>query len=219
MIARNEWTGPAGPVLLGQLTPEELAACVAEVKQITEWAPLGMMDKSIPTDWRAYALYGYSTDPLNVHNLWYRLPEGRLADEARLSQPEDIVPTTAAPQFPTCCHVANDLFGKNERVRILVVGKHSTIPKHEDPARFPKWEDRRIVRLHIPLIVPSSDYVFRAWDRDGMESTPCNVAGQIWFIDTDTAHEVINDSDEDRYHLVVDKFLTPQLRSLLKADA
>lgn len=171
-----------------------------------------------PVEWSAYALRGYSTDPRDPHSpTTWRFRETKYGTPVGIPAqlPGDLMFTTAAPAFPSCLALAEQIPGASERIRILRLGPGGVIPKHRDPLHEPRWEDRSIIRLHVPLVVPEG-CVFFSWDRRGQAHQVCETPGEVWFIDTDSPHMVVNASLRPRYHLVIDRFLDPDLRRCLE---
>lgn len=220
-ISPTTWTGPIGPVRLKSVRVD-LTACHAEVRAVPDWSPLFMHQAGgrWAVDWRAFSLRGYSDLPLDVYSPATR-GHGAAARGEAVAPPTVTLPlvyTTAAAKFPHCLAVADQIPGASERIRINWLGPGGILPKHRDPFHSSRWEDRTIVRFHVPLLVPDG-CVFFAWDRRGQCHQVCDPPGSVWFIDTDAPHMAVNASTEPRYHLVVDKFLDPELRGALMASA
>jgi hypothetical protein len=228
LLTPPAWTGPAGPVrLAGRRQPYQapVAACAAEIQAIPAgaWTRLTMHRPDAPiwrVAWSAHTLRGYSADARDAHSPTTRQFRAAAhgAVEIPEQRPEDLMLTTAAPAFPACLAMAERIPGRSERIRILQLGPAGIIPKHRDPLHEPRWEDRTIVRFHIPIIVPEG-CVFFAWDRRGQVHQICEPLGSVWFVDTDLPHMAVNASLLARYHLVIDKFLDDELRETLMASA
>jgi len=213
------WTGPMGPCSLPFKVDVE--ACAKEILAISQWHPIQMYnDHTWRVDWRSASLVGYSEDPLDVQSPLTRLsaatgdgPSLGLKDLIRID-PDLIKRTPLALSCPTCLSVADQIPGLNERVRVNYLGPRSIIPKHRDPGFSKVWEQRRIVRFHIPII-RSPGCVFFSWDRKDQCHEICQEIGSVWFVETGNQHMGVNATRDGRYHLVVDKFLNPELRELL----
>jgi hypothetical protein len=217
----THWTGPIGPIRLeGIAVPR--AACVAEVRAIpaTGWAQLTMHRpgaRNWPVAWWAHTLRGHSrraTDPHSATTWRFGPATHGLSPEIPNEALHGLFFTDAAAASPACLAVAAAIPGESERIRVLRLGPGGILPKHRDPLHAPRWEDRTLVRFHVPLIVPDGCCFF-AWDRHGQCHQICDPVGSIWFIDTDAPHMAVNASTEPRYHLVVDKFLDDELRERL----
>ena len=224
MIAPPTWTGPIGPVRL-EAIEVPLAACAAEIAAVgpgRHWRSLTMYQPGgdvWAAPWSAIALRGYSENPRNVHSpTTWKFAYAQMGAQVEMPRqsPRDLCLTTVAPAFPACLAVADAIPGESERIRINRLGPGGILPKHRDPLHEPRWEDRTLVRFHVPIVVPAG-CVFFAWDRHGQSHQVCDPSGSVWFIDTDAPHMAVNASTESRYHLVVDKFLDDELRRCLEA--
>jgi hypothetical protein len=109
--------------------------------------------------------------------------------------------------------VADAMPGANERVRLLVLGPGGILPKHVDPHHADRWEDREIVRFHVPVIVPEGAVLLQ-WDRDGVAHA-FEPVGSVRFLDASLPHLAVNGTRSPRIHLVIDKFLNDELRAMM----
>lgn len=90
--------------------------------------------------------------------------------------------------------------------RLLRLGPGASIGAHTD---LDLSYDDGEVRLHVP-IVTSPDVTFLL-DGERIEMA----AGECWYLDLNHTHEVRNDGDRPRIHLVVDARVNPWLGSAL----
>jgi len=99
-------------------------------------------------------------------------------------------------------------------VRLLRLGPGALIREHRDYRLG--YEDGE-VRLHVPVCTSDRVEFVHAGERVDMS------LGEVWYLDLNLPHSVINRSDEARVHLVVDcvvnEWLDEQLRSAPSAAA
>lgn len=90
-------------------------------------------------------------------------------------------------------------------VRMLKVKAHSQIREHTDMSFF-NFEKGTYIRLHIPIYT-SSEVKFM------LGGEPCYLeAGKLYATDVSRRHNVINDSDQNRVHIVADIKVTGEER-------
>lgn len=103
-----------------------------------------------------------------------------------------------------------------ERIRItkLVAGK--TLKKHTDNIDN-DIRSKKIARVHIPIRT-NSKVIFTLYeDADDEKGQAFKLkTGHYYCLDVTKPHSVSNNSNTDRYHLVVDCFLNNKLKTLLK---
>ena len=89
----------------------------------------------------------------------------------------------------------------------------TTIKKHTDKVDK-EIKAGKLVRLHVPL--RTSDNVhFYLWE--GKDEYHFNLqVGKYYYVDVSKPHAVHNKADFDRLHLVVDCYMNPKLKNLLK---
>lgn len=185
-----------------------------EMAQIQTMTLVKQWEGEFVIELESFALVGYKEDPLYIES-----PETEYfvgAAPYKRSDPSMLVETRVAERFPACLAVAADIPGPNERVRVSRLKAGKVIAKHRDP--HPKWEERYLVRFHVPIVYPEL-CVFIMWDRVGRVHEVCRPDGSVWFIDTNLPHMVVNGDSTDRYNLVIDKFLSDELRQWLEGQA
>ena len=92
---------------------------------------------------------------------------------------------------------------EKERVRLMRLEAGTIIAKHTDKVDK-DIKSGKIVRLHIPII--THDIVMMtSWLPSGIAEFHM-AKGECWWLDVSLPHQVDNNSDEDRIHLVVDIF-------------
>lgn len=84
---------------------------------------------------------------------------------------------------------------KVEAVRFMKLGGYSLIKTHRDRGTH---FDEDLARLHIPVMTHENvDFIL-----DG-KKVPMDI-GNCYYIDADVPHSVVNNSDQDRVHLLID---------------
>ena len=101
-----------------------------------------------------------------------------------------------------------------ERVRLMKIKANSEIGKHSD--KIDKdfgFDDGNIVRIHVPIRT-NEDVVFYLWE--GREKTFNHLkTGHFYYVDVRAPHSVINNSNVDRIHLVMDTYVNHEVKELL----
>ena len=111
---------------------------------------------------------------------------------------------------------------KTERIRLLRMAgagkKPSRLARHTDITdRAAGLATGQIARFHIPLVT-HPDVVMHTWGLDGIERVTHLEAGRCYYLDARKPHAVVNPTDVDRVHLVVDVVSSEQVRGHV-ADA
>ena len=159
-------------------------------------------------DWTAISLRGYGPEPLDI--LKPNVLKSGVKEEVKLQN-------TSLLQR-SGFQVINDILTKIpstfERVRFMKIKANSGIGKHSD--RIDKdfgLEDGNIIRIHVPI--RTNDQVeFCLWE--GKEKLVNYLEeGHYYYVDVRAPHAVINNSDVDRIHLVIDVYVNDEIRKLL----
>ena len=159
-------------------------------------------------DWTAISLRGYGPEPLDI--LKPNVLKSGVKEEVKLQN-------TSLLQR-SGFQVINDILTKIpstfERVRFMKIKANSGIGKHSD--RIDKdfgLEDGNIIRIHVPI--RTNDQVeFCLWV--GKEKLVNYLEeGHYYYVDVRAPHAVINNSDVDRIHLVIDVYVNDEIRKLL----
>ncbi len=120
--------------------------------------------------------------------------------------------------FPEKTAIARlaDLFGSDLRnMRLNLIGKKSSLKPHEEKSIISTGRAvHYVARFHVPIVTNESaqmlldDELFHF------------AAGGLYFFHHGCVHGAMNGSDEERYHIVIDAFLSRALyRRLLDPDA
>jgi len=157
-------------------------------------------------DWDAISIRGYSDDISNI------LKPGVLKSDV---EPAELRWTSLyeEPALLPLKEILLQIPAEFERVRVMRLKAGTTIKKHTDKVDK-EIKDGKLVRLHVPL--RTSDNVhFYLWE--GKEEYHFNLqVGKYYYVDVSKAHAVHNKADFDRLHLVVDCYMNPKLKDLLK---
>lgn len=209
---------PGVKVLLADfITEAEAAAILEEAREAAIWAQ-HYSSYNRRSSWTAFALCGYDPaepgfiiKPDEMSKAW------KAEHAAQMAGPwSECRETVAAARFPTAMEIAARIPGRKQRVRLMRLGagggelsRHADITDPEAGVA-----DGRVARLHIPLATHPG-CVFRSWRLDGAEERLHMPARGLSYIDTRKPHSVINPSDVERIHLVIDTFSSPELRALI----
>ena len=104
---------------------------------------------------------------------------------------------------------------KFERIRFMKLAAGKSLRKHTDNIDV-DIEKKKIVRLHVPIRT-NDQVVFTIYENDDDEvGKELNLTtGRYYYLDVTKPHAVINNSDIDRYHLVIDCFVNDELNTIL----
>lgn len=105
-------------------------------------------------------------------------------------------------------------------VRVLKLKAGARIKFHTDEIVFKRKQE--IIRCHLPIITnekvkfqigyprgsPAPGY--KVWDAEVLHEKYLDT-GYLWFTNVNTLHGVVNNSNVDRYHLVIDMRPTPEM--------
>ena len=119
------------------------------------------------------------------------------------------------PVMRPICEMIFKLPCEFERIRFMKLAAGKSLRKHTDNID----EDilkKKIVRIHIPIRTNDS-VVFTIYENDDDEiGKELNLTtGCYYYLDVTKPHAVSNNSDIDRYHLVVDCFVNEDLKAIL----
>ena len=162
-------------------------------------------------DWTAISLRGYGPTPLDI------LKPNVLKSKVKT---ETVLQDTSLLEEDGF-QVINDILAKIpstfERVRFMKIKANSGIGKHSD--RIDKdfgLEDGNIIRIHVPI--RTNDQVeFCLWDGKNKMINYLE-EGHFYYVDVRAPHAVINNSDVDRIHLVIDTYVNEDIRGLLGVE-
>lgn len=105
-----------------------------------------------------------------------------------------MAPTEALRQCPYIAEILADLGAVWGRSRLMGLAPGAVVPEHVDVGYY--W--RTHIRIHIPVI--TNPGVAFSCDRETVHMAP----GECWLFDSFCLHNVRNDGDQKRVHLVLD---------------
>ncbi len=78
-------------------------------------------------------------------------------------------------------------------------------------------KNKKIARLHIPIRT-NNDVIFTFYENENdLKGKLFNLkTGHYYYLDVTKHHSVSNNSNIDRYHLVIDCFVNDELKTLFK---
>ncbi len=159
-------------------------------------------------DWTAISFRGYGPDPLDI------LKPNVLKSGVDTGAKLQYTSLSKTFWFEIINRVLEKIPSTFERVRFMKIKANSGIGKHSD--RIDKdfgIEDGNIIRIHVPI--RTNDQVeFYLWE--GKEKLVNYLeVGHYYYVDVRAPHAVINNSDVDRIHLVIDVYVNDEIRKLL----
>jgi quercetin dioxygenase-like cupin family protein len=135
-------------------------------------------------------------------SLW--APRGDLREQRSLGGA--FGPTQALKACPYVAEVLARFPGEKNRVRFMRLRAGGHILRHSDPLH---QIDPKLIRVHVP-VVTSPAVRFLVNDRRVVMQP-----GEVWHVDVRFPHEVHNEGDVDRVHLVIDLVANAELRARL----
>ena len=158
--------------------------------------------------WTALSLRGYGEDPSDI--LKPNVLGSKVKTEVKLQDTHLL----GNPSFRAVRDIMTQIPSTFERVRLMKIKAKSAIGKHSD--KIDKdfgFDDGNIVRIHVPIRT-NEDVVFYLWE--GREKTFNHLkTGHFYYVDVRAPHSVINNSNEDRIHLVMDTYVNHEVKELL----
>ena len=158
-------------------------------------------------NWEAISLRGYSSDP------GFILKPGVLRTVETVSVLQDTT-LRSMPEMKAVNEILEQIPAEFERIRIMRLKAGTKISKHTDKVdKSIGFDDGQIVRLHVPLKTDPK-VVFALYE--GKERKEFFFEkGNYYYADVTQPHEVHNEWDQDRLHLVVDCYSNQKLRDLI----
>ena len=171
-------------------TDEELQPIVNWCESNTEFSPV-VTKFNKKNQWTAVSVRGYAGTieqigkggVLGTLDDFNKLQNTPLYDELDMDKILDKIPA------------------EKERVRLMKLEAGTKIAKHTDKVDK-DIKSGKIIRLHIPVIT-NENVVMKSWLKGGIAEFRM-AKGECWWLDVSLPHQVDNNSDEDRVHLVVD---------------
>ena len=153
-------------------------------------------------NWKAISIKGFSQDPLviskpNVLGVGSggNLQETPLVDRLQIRSILEKIPAMT------------------ERVRLMKLEAGTKISKHTDKVDK-DIKSRKIIRLHVPVITDDQIKMISWLEKDNPTEFKMK-KGECWWLDVSKAHSVLNESDIDRVHLVIDVFVNNYMSEVM----
>ncbi len=159
--------------------------------------------------WTALSLRGYGEDPLDI--LKPNVLGSKVKTEVKLRDTHLL----GNPSFRAVRDIMSKIPSTFERVRLMKIKANSEIGKHSD--KIDKdfgFDDGNIVRIHVPIRT-NKDVEFYLWEGRKKLTNYLKV-GYFYYVDVRAPHSVVNNSDEDRIHLVMDTYINHEIKKLLE---
>ena len=175
-------------------THEELEPIVTwcEVNKNKEFSPV-ITKYNKEGHWTAISLRGYSKD---IH----QIGKGGVLGTDQIDELQD----TSLLEELKVHKILEKIPAATERVRLMKLRAGTKISKHTDKVDK-DIKSGRIVRLHIP-VVTDEDVTMITWLETKVPTEFKMTKGNCYWLDVAKPHAVINDSNLDRIHLVVDVY-------------
>jgi len=170
------------------------------------------------TDWTALSLRGYLTDPKDI--LKPNVLQKQIDNSSKAVVQTDFTDLFFDSEIDSITQIVDDLYKKYaltfQRVRLMKLNAHTKIDKHTD--KIDKEflnKDNPLLRLHLPI--KTNDKVsFSIWNgqssiRGQLKVSKILETNQLYLVDVTKPHSVVNNSNEDRIHLVLDCYDTANL--------
>lgn len=159
--------------------------------------------------WTALSFHGYGPKPSDIFK------HGFVKSDIRVDSKLQWTSLSADPVMSPICQILSRLPCEFERIRFMKLAAGKSLRKHNDNIDQ-DIENKKIVRLHFPIRT-NSNVVFTMYesDEDDAGQKLYLKTGHFYYLDVTKPHSVSNNSDVDRYHLVVDCFMNEELKAIL----
>ena len=159
--------------------------------------------------WTALSLHGYGSKPSDIFK------PGFTTNNTKIDSKLQWTSLRSNSSMDRICEMIFKLPCKFERIRFLKLAAGKSLRKHTDNIDK-DIENKKIVRLHIPI--RTNDEVFFTLFENEEDEVGVSMnleTGHYYYLDITKPHSVSNNSNIDRYHLVVDCFMDSQLKAIL----
>jgi len=159
--------------------------------------------------WTALSLHGYGSEPSDIFK------PGFTTNNTKIDSKLQWTSLRSNSSMDRICEMIFKLPCKFERIRFLKLAAGKSLRKHTDNIDK-DIENKKIVRLHIPI--RTNDEVFFTLFENEEDEVGVSMnleTGHYYYLDITKPHSVSNNSNIDRYHLVVDCFMDSQLKAIL----
>ena len=159
--------------------------------------------------WTALSLHGYGSNPSDIYK------PGFVKSDVYIGSKLEWTSLANEPVMSPIREIISRLPCQFERIRFMKLAAGKSLRKHNDNID-PDIENKKIVRIHVPIRT-NNEVVFTMYDNDEDEKGEwLNLkVGHFYYLDVTKPHSVSNNSNEDRYHLVVDCYVNEELKAIL----
>ena len=159
--------------------------------------------------WTALSVHGYGSNPSDIYKPGFVRNDKKI--DSKLQWTSILNKSIMEP----ISEIIARLPCQFERIRFMKLAAGKSLRKHNDNID-PDIENKKIVRIHVPIRT-NNEVVFTMYDNDEDEKGEwLNLkVGHFYYLDVTKPHSVSNNSNEDRYHLVVDCYVNEELKAIL----
>jgi len=159
--------------------------------------------------WTAISLHGFGPKPSDIFK------PGFVKNNIKIDSKLHWTTLCNDPIMKPICEMIFKLPCEFERIRFMKLAAGKSLRNHTDNIDI-DIERKKIVRLHIPIRT-NKDVVFTIYENeeDDIGKELNLMTGRYYYLDVTKSHSVSNNSDIDRYHLVVDCFVNEALNTML----
>ena len=175
----------------------------AEFQLLTQIAPY--KNNNI---WTAISFHGYGANPSDIYKPGFARNDKKIDNKLQWTS------LLNKPVMSPIHEIIARLPCNFERIRLMKLAAGKSLRKHNDNID-PDIENKKIVRIHIPIRT-NQDVVFTMYENDeDDDGEKLNLkTGHFYYLDVTKPHSVSNNSSLDRYHLVVDCYVTKELKAI-----
>ena len=159
--------------------------------------------------WTAISFHGYGANPSDIYKPGFARNDKKIDNKLQWTS------LLNKPVMSPIHEIIARLPCNFERIRLMKLTAGKSLRKHNDNID-PDIENKKIVRIHIPIRT-NQDVVFTMYENDeDDDGEKLNLkTGHFYYLDVTKPHSVSNNSNLDRYHLVVDCFVNDDLKAIL----
>lgn len=159
--------------------------------------------------WTALSIHGYGANPSDIYKPGFARNDKKIDNKLQWTS------LLNKPIMEPIREIIARLPCKFERIRLMKLAAGKSLRKHNDNID-PDIENKKIVRIHVPIRT-NREVVFTMYDNNEDEKgEELNLkVGHFYYLDVTKPHSVSNNSNEDRYHLVVDCYVNKELEVIL----
>ena len=172
-----------------KFTDDQLQPTVDWCKSNTEFSPV-ITKFNKQKQWTAISIRGYADDMKQIG-------KGGVLGTTELSNLQN----TPLYDELEMNKILDEIPAEKERVRLMKLEAGTIIAKHTDKVDK-DIKTGKIVRLHVPVIT-HEEVLMTSWLPGGIAEFHMK-KGSCWWLDVSQPHKVVNKSDIDRVHLVID---------------